>query len=93
MPAGNRQPLAGEQAADAVLGRHPPPEKSLAMGDQPPPLPGGQVRQRDRRQLTQGGQFGQPQGVVPIGLSLEMLELPGLGGGVGDPDRQAVLAG
>ena len=88
-PARGRQPLADEDGADAVLGGHPLGDQGLAVGDQRPPLADRLGRDDDRRELAEGLQLGQPQGVVPVGLPLGVLELPRLGGGVGHLARDA----
>jgi len=38
--------------------------------------------------LTEGVELGQTQGVVAVGLAFEVLELPGLAGGVGHQQRK-----
>jgi hypothetical protein len=78
------QPLADEDGPDAVLGGDAPPDQVLAGGDQRPPLAHPLGRDGHPGELAQGVQRGQAEGVVPVGLPLGVLELPGLAGGVGD---------
>jgi hypothetical protein len=87
VPARGRQPGRGEQRPDPVLARHPPPHQLLPARDQHAPLPRGRVRHRDRGQLPQRLQLGQPQRVVAVRLALQVLELPRLGRGVGHLHR------
>src|SRR5205823_14060712 len=75
----------------------PPPFPYTTLFRSGPPLAHLLVGDRHGRELAQDVDLGQPQGVVAVGLALEVLELPGLGGGVGDQagdaERDAQVAG
>ena len=59
----------------------------MTIGNQRTPLARLRARQRDRRQLAKQRQLRQLQGVVAIGLALDVLPSPRLAVGVRDLDR------
>src|SRR5262249_7387982 len=87
--ARRRQSLADEDRADAVLGGDATADQGLAVSDEGAPLPRLLVRDDGGGELAQREELGQSQGVVLVGLAPGVLELPGLGGGVGDVAGQA----
>src|SRR5207244_4973089 len=78
------QALADEDGAEAVLQGDAAADQFLPVLDQAAVLADLLLGQSDGGELAQAIDLGQAQGVVAVGLALEVLELPRLTGRVGD---------
>ena len=90
VPAWRRQPLSDQDSANAVLQGHPPAHPLLTGLDQAPLLADVFLGDGHAGELAELVDLRQTQGIVAIGLALEVLEFPGLAGRVGDQAPDAL---